>query len=61
MLVFALQEIDGRALLLITLEFLLRTLNINLGPAIKICQRIVAAKYAYLSKFHNGAATASVH
>ncbi|XP_072106716.1 polyhomeotic-like protein 1 [Mobula birostris] len=37
---FRLQEIDGQALLLLKEEHLMTTMNIKLGPALKICARI---------------------
>ncbi|XP_061660773.1 polyhomeotic-like protein 3 isoform X4 [Syngnathoides biaculeatus] len=41
---FRLQEIDGQALLLLTEEHLMSSMNIKLGPALKICAHINALK-----------------
>uniref|UniRef100_A0A3Q0QUQ3 SAM domain-containing protein n=1 Tax=Amphilophus citrinellus TaxID=61819 RepID=A0A3Q0QUQ3_AMPCI len=35
---FRVQEIDGQALLLLTEDHLMTSMNIKLGPALKICQ-----------------------
>lgn len=37
---FLSQEIDGQALLLLKEEHLMSTMNIKLGPALKICAHI---------------------
>ncbi|XP_057679844.1 polyhomeotic-like protein 3 isoform X2 [Corythoichthys intestinalis] len=42
---FRLQEIDGQALLLLTEEHLMSSMNIKLGPALKICAHINALKH----------------
>ncbi|MEQ2199281.1 hypothetical protein XENOCAPTIV_001261 [Xenoophorus captivus] len=39
-----LQEIDGQALLLLTEDHLMTSMNIKLGPALKICAHINALK-----------------
>ncbi|XP_024137875.1 polyhomeotic-like protein 3 isoform X1 [Oryzias melastigma] len=41
---FRLQEIDGQALLLLTEDHLMSSMNIKLGPALKICAHINALK-----------------
>ena len=41
---FKKQEIDGQALLLLTEEHLMSTMNIKLGPALKICSNIRTLK-----------------
>ena len=41
---FRLQEIDGQALTLLKEDHLMMTLNVKLGPALKICQRINSLK-----------------
>ena len=41
---FRRQEIDGQALMLLTEEHMMTSLNMKLGPALKICQRIRALK-----------------
>ncbi|KAJ8394974.1 hypothetical protein AAFF_G00039250 [Aldrovandia affinis] len=41
---FRSQEIDGQALLLLSEEHLVTTMNIRLGPALKICARINSLK-----------------
>uniref|UniRef100_H3CES0 Polyhomeotic homolog 3 n=1 Tax=Tetraodon nigroviridis TaxID=99883 RepID=H3CES0_TETNG len=42
---FRLQEIDGQALLLLTEDHLMTSMNIKLGPALKICAHINALKH----------------
>ncbi|KAM9317474.1 polyhomeotic-like protein 3 [Gastrophryne carolinensis] len=41
---FKIQEIDGQALLLLKEDHLMSTMNIKLGPALKICARINSLK-----------------
>uniref|UniRef100_A0A3Q2CKP6 Mucin-5AC-like n=1 Tax=Cyprinodon variegatus TaxID=28743 RepID=A0A3Q2CKP6_CYPVA len=41
---FRMQEIDGQALLLLTEDHLMTSMNIKLGPALKICAHINALK-----------------
>ncbi|TKS87338.1 Polyhomeotic-like protein 3 [Collichthys lucidus] len=41
---FRLQEIDGQALLLLTEDHLMTSMNIKLGPALKICAHINSLK-----------------
>uniref|UniRef100_A0A3Q4G692 SAM domain-containing protein n=2 Tax=Neolamprologus brichardi TaxID=32507 RepID=A0A3Q4G692_NEOBR len=41
---FLSQEIDGQALLLLKEEHLMSTMNIKLGPALKICAHINSLK-----------------
>ena len=41
---FRSQEIDGQALLLLKEDHLMSTMNMKLGPALKICARINAIK-----------------
>uniref|UniRef100_A0A7N8WY71 SAM domain-containing protein n=1 Tax=Mastacembelus armatus TaxID=205130 RepID=A0A7N8WY71_9TELE len=41
---FRLQEIDGQALMLLTEDHLMTSMNIKLGPALKICAHINALK-----------------
>ncbi|XP_069583443.1 polyhomeotic-like protein 3 isoform X1 [Ranitomeya imitator] len=41
---FRMQEIDGQALLLLKEDHLMSTMNIKLGPALKICARINSLK-----------------
>ncbi|KAM4041280.1 polyhomeotic-like protein 3 isoform 2-T3 [Anomaloglossus baeobatrachus] len=41
---FRIQEIDGQALLLLKEDHLMSTMNIKLGPALKICARINSLK-----------------
>lgn len=41
---FRTQEIDGQALLLLKEDHLMSTMNIKLGPALKICARINSLK-----------------
>ncbi|KAM4606050.1 polyhomeotic-like protein 3 isoform 1-T2 [Polymixia lowei] len=42
---FRIQEIDGQALLLLTEDHLMTSMNIKLGPALKICAHINALKH----------------
>ncbi|XP_062335129.1 serine/arginine repetitive matrix protein 1 isoform X2 [Osmerus eperlanus] len=42
---FRLQEIDGQALLLLTEDHLMTSMNIKLGPALKICAHINTLKH----------------
>lgn len=46
---FRRQEIDGQALLLLKEDHLMSTLDLKLGPALKICQQIAALKNAFSS------------
>ena len=39
---FALQEIDGQALMLLQADHLMTAMSIKLGPALKICQEVKA-------------------
>jgi len=41
---FSRQEIDGQALMLLKEDHLMTTMNIKLGPALKICARINTLK-----------------
>lgn len=41
---FRLQEIDGQALMLLTEDHLMTSMNIKLGPALKICAHINTLK-----------------
>ena len=41
---FRQQEIDGQALMLLKEDHMMMSLNIKLGPALKICSRINALK-----------------
>jgi len=44
---FKSQEIDGQALLLLKEDHLMSTLNVKLGPALKICSQISALKDSF--------------
>ncbi len=48
---FALQEIDGQALMLLKADHLMTAMSMKLGPALKICARIDTMRSAV-----NGAA-----
>ena len=39
---FSRQEIDGQALILLKEDHMMRTMNIKLGPALKICAHITS-------------------
>lgn len=41
---FALQEIDGQALMLLGAEHLMSAMSIKLGPALKICEQVKVLK-----------------
>lgn len=41
---FRSQEIDGQALLLLTEDHLVSTMNLKLGPALKLCAQIQSLK-----------------
>lgn len=43
---FRSQEIDGQALLLLTEDHLVSTMNLRLGPALKLCAHINSLKDA---------------
>lgn len=43
---FRFQEIDGQALLLLTEDHLVSTMNLKLGPALKLCAHINSLKDA---------------
>lgn len=43
---FALQEIDGQALMLLRADHLMQTMSIRLGPALKICAKIDSMRQA---------------
>lgn len=43
---FRSQEIDGQALLLLTEDHLVSTMNLKLGPALKLCAHINSLKDA---------------
>jgi polycomb protein SCMH1 len=44
MFFFFLQEIDGRALLLLTSETMMKYMGLKLGPALKLCNIIEKLK-----------------
>lgn len=39
---FSRQEIDGQALMLLKEDHMMRTMNIKLGPALKICAHVAS-------------------
>ena len=41
---FAVQEIDGQALMLLQADHLMSAMSIKLGPALKICQEVKSLK-----------------
>jgi len=41
---FQQQEIDGSALMLLKEDHLMMTMNVKLGPALKICSRVTSLK-----------------
>ncbi|XP_071611745.1 scm-like with four MBT domains protein 1 [Heliangelus exortis] len=51
--IFLDQEIDGQALLLLTLPTVQECLDLKLGPAIKLCHHIERVKLAFYQQFAN--------
>ncbi|XP_074861848.1 scm-like with four MBT domains protein 1 [Carettochelys insculpta] len=49
--IFLDQEIDGQALLLLTLPTLQECMDLKLGPAIKLCHHIERVKFAFYQQF----------
>lgn len=47
------QEIDGQALLLLTLPTVQECMDLKLGPAIKLCHHIERIKFAFYEQFAN--------
>lgn len=45
------QDIDGQALLLLTLPTVQECLELKLGPAIKLCHQIERVKGAFYAQF----------
>ena len=50
-LIVLLQEIDGQALLLLTLPTVQECMDLKLGPAIKLCHHIERVKIAFYEQF----------
>lgn len=50
---FLLQDIDGQALLLLTLPTVQECMELKLGPAIKLCQQIERVKLAFYAQYAN--------
>lgn len=48
-----LQDIDGQALLLLTLPTVQECMDLKLGPAIKLCHQIERVKVAFYRQFAN--------
>lgn len=48
-----LQDIDGQALLLLTLPTVQECMDLKLGPAIKLCHQIERVKVAFYSQYAN--------
>ena len=51
---FRSQEIDGNALLLLTMEMMMKYMGMKLGPALKICNiinKLLGKKYQPIPKF----------
>ncbi|XP_038627953.1 scm-like with four MBT domains protein 1 isoform X1 [Tachyglossus aculeatus] len=51
--IFLDQEIDGQALLLLTLPTVQECMDLKLGPAIKLCHHIERIKFAFYQQFAN--------
>lgn len=48
-----LQDIDGQALLLLTLPTVQECMDLKLGPAIKLCHQIERVKVAFYRQYAN--------
>uniref|UniRef100_A0A3B5A6I1 SAM domain-containing protein n=1 Tax=Stegastes partitus TaxID=144197 RepID=A0A3B5A6I1_9TELE len=46
---FRSQEIDGQALLLLTEDHLVSTMNLKLGPALKLCHELISQHFKKLN------------
>lgn len=51
--IFQEQDIDGQALLLLTLPTVQECMDLKLGPAIKLCHQIERVKVAFYSQYAN--------
>lgn len=51
--VFSPQDIDGQALLLLTLPTVQECMELKLGPAIKLCHQIERVKVAFYAQYAN--------
>ena len=49
----SLQDIDGQALLLLTLPTVQECMDLKLGPAIKLCHQIERVKVAFYRQYAN--------
>lgn len=49
----AVQDIDGQALLLLTLPTVQECMDLKLGPAIKLCHQIERVKVAFYRQYAN--------
>lgn len=47
------QDIDGQALLLLTLPTVQECMELKLGPAIKLCHQIERVKVAFYAQYAN--------
>lgn len=52
-LCFLPQDIDGQALLLLTLPTVQECMELKLGPAIKLCHQIERVKVAFYAQYAN--------
>jgi len=50
-LTFNFQEIDGQALLLLTLPTVQEYLELKLGPAVKLCHHVEQIKSAFFQQY----------
>ena len=48
---FVFQEIDGQAMLLLTLPDVQEHLDLKLGPAVKLCHHVERVKVAFYEQF----------
>lgn len=51
--IFKEQDIDGQALLLLTLPTVQECMDLKLGPAIKLCHQIERVKVAFYRQYAN--------
>ena len=50
-MMYGFQEIDGQALLLLTLPTVQEYMELKLGPAIKLCHHIERVKVAFFEQY----------
>lgn len=55
------QDIDGQALLLLTLPTVQECMDLKLGPAIKLCHQIERVKVAFYKQYANWSQSSTEH